>query len=192
MSRIVTQISQSTAWSDSWEYRSQDEQDISLFSIAEFINADLSIRTLEDWSCGKCIFQKYFRPDINYTGLDITRAFQDVNLTEHVSDPPANAIFIRNVLEHNEDWRSILKNLLQSFSRKAIIIVSTPFSDDQKGGDIYRSSGYNSKGEVVNIPDIQISRVDFEQILHDNEISYKICELNKSTVYYLTKNMIRE
>jgi hypothetical protein len=204
MSSTDSQLSRLAVWSDFWKYRSRDEKDLSLLRVVDFINDDPSVKTLEDWGCGKCISQKYFRPDISYTGLDGTQTLPDVkvvDLNKYVSDPPVDAVFVKHVLEHNEDWRSILKNLLKSFTRRAVIMVFTPFSDDQKGGDTYRASGYtssNSKGEVVNIPDIRMSRVDFEQILHDGDVSYKMVELKtptvygQDTVYYLTKNVVRE
>lgn len=174
-----------SAWDKLWKGRSKDEKDISLLRVVDFINDDEEVKTLEDWGCGICICQKYFRPDISYTGVDGTKVLETVkvaDLNEYKSK--VDAIFMRHVLEHNPNWRQMLQNLLDSFTRKAIIMVFTPFS--KEAHDTSVPSGYvgvNNKGEKVSVPDINMVRSDFEEILKKNNVSYAVKEMNTKTVY---------
>jgi hypothetical protein len=94
---------------------------------AEFLkDCDL----IEDWGCGKGWFRRYFPPG-RYRGIDGSRTpFADeiVDLTRYRSR--VEGIFLRHVLEHDWEWKQILRNALASFTTKLVLVIYTPFSDD--------------------------------------------------------------
>lgn len=82
---------------------------------------------VEDWGCGPA-YSKRYRSG-TYIGIDGTEGFCDkvADLKTYRSSVPG--IFMRHVLEHNEDWRPILENALSSFTERMALIFFTPWSD---------------------------------------------------------------
>lgn len=85
---------------------------------------------VEDWGCGPA-YSKTYRQG-TYIGVDGTEGFCDVvaDLAKHESSP--DGIFMRHVLEHNEDWKPILENALRSFRHRMALIFFTPWADRTK------------------------------------------------------------
>ena len=83
---------------------------------------------IEDWGCGAGWFRRYV--DGPYRGIDGSASrFADdvVDLCSYISSTPG--LFMRHVLEHNQDWQQILRNALASFGRRMVLVLFTPFSN---------------------------------------------------------------
>lgn len=81
---------------------------------------------VEDWGCGKGWLTKFVDRD-RYRGIDGSHSpFADeiVDLTTYRSETPG--VFMRHVLEHNEDWATILDNALASFTERMALVLFTP------------------------------------------------------------------
>jgi hypothetical protein len=81
---------------------------------------------IEDWGCGAGWLRTLLPPD-RYRGLDGTaspRGDAVVDLVTYRSTVPG--VFIRHVLEHNEEWAQILDNAVVSFTDRMVLILFTP------------------------------------------------------------------
>ena len=83
---------------------------------------------VEDWGCSKAYSKRYCRGQ--YRGIDGTPGAADevAELNSYRSSTPG--LFMRHVLEHNEDWRLILQNALDSFTQRMVLIVHRDFADE--------------------------------------------------------------
>lgn len=83
-----------------------------------------SCELVEDWGCALA-YAKKFRKGA-YRGVDGTAGAADevVDLSSYVSSVPG--IFMRHILEHNHDWKRILKNAIESFTEKMTLILYRP------------------------------------------------------------------
>ena len=82
---------------------------------------------VEDWGCGAGWFRRY--ADGPYRGVDGSASrFADlvVDLCRYTSSTPG--LFMRHVLEHNQDWQQILRNALASFTRRMVLVLFTPLA----------------------------------------------------------------
>lgn len=80
---------------------------------------------VEDWGCGASYARRFIGAP--YRGIDgIKSKFASVvvDLATYRSTVPK--ILMRGVLEHNLDWRTILENLLCSFTDRAVLILFMP------------------------------------------------------------------
>jgi hypothetical protein len=80
----------------------------------------------EDWGCGAGWLRTLIPPD-RYRGLDGTASpFCDevVDLVTYRSRTPG--VFMRHVLEHNDEWARILDNAVASFTERMVLILFTP------------------------------------------------------------------
>lgn len=83
--------------------------------------------SVEDWGCGTCWAKRYFK---DYKGIDgspsicVSKPIDLVNYTSHTDN-----ILIRQVLEHNYEWKKIIENAKKSFNKKLCITIHTPLSD---------------------------------------------------------------
>lgn len=85
--------------------------------------------SVEDWGCGYAWFKKVH--DGRYLGIDGTNSKwcdNIVDLTEYTSK--SQGILLRHVLEHNHDWKKILDNAVQSFTKRLCIVLFTPLVDE--------------------------------------------------------------
>lgn len=113
---------------------------------ANFLSDCISV---EDWGCGRGWFRR-FRPD-NCIGLDGSHSpFADkiVDLTEYTSS--VDGIFMRHVLEHNYNWKKILRNAIASFKDKMVLVIFTPWS----AGETTQIRMI----ERVGVPDLALSK----------------------------------
>ena len=70
---------------------------------------------------------------MQYIGIDASRSrFADkiVDLRSYTSN--ADCVFMRHVLEHTEDWKTILTNAVGSFRRRMALVIFTPFGDETR------------------------------------------------------------
>lgn len=84
---------------------------------------------VEDWGAGKGGL-RLFIPAERYRGVDGSQTpFADViaDLTAYRSDVPG--VFLRHVLEHNDDWAPILDNALASARQRLFLALFTPLAE---------------------------------------------------------------
>lgn len=85
--------------------------------------------TIEDWGCGYA-YARRFVPEGRYFGVDgspeaAPYADKITDLTTYTSS--VDGIFIRHILEHNYNWQDILMNAVDSFTKRLVLIMFTPF-----------------------------------------------------------------
>lgn len=127
--------------------------------------------SVEDWGCGTTFFSTVLSKGIAYKGID-------GSVSKFVATPidlvsykgSCEGLYMRHVLEHNHQWEAILKNALQSFSKKMVLVLFTPITN---------------KTTVIannpnNIPDISFSISD---ILRHIPCKYSVEQLNTRTQY---------
>lgn len=108
-----------------------------------------------DWGCGECRFETFHEGP--YLGIDgsvapINRYKADLRAYKGKSQ----GVLLRHVLEHNEDWRQILKNALEAATDTLVLIVFTPFQD---------KTGVIAPSGLPGVPDIGFSLEDLREIL---------------------------
>jgi len=109
------------------------------------------IITVEDWGCGFGGFRKFLAPHQEYVGVDGSKspaATVHADLTEYRSDP--DGLLLRHVLEHNPDWLPILDNAVESFKKRMVLIIFTPFLAETKEIRRYRQ-WHGCEGSMVDI-----------------------------------------
>jgi len=109
---------------------------------------------IEDWGCGRGWLRHFVPPD-RYTGVDGTESpWADVvdDLAVRVSD--VDGIAIRHVLEHDQQWRTILVNACRSARRRIFLAVFTPAGRNEEIG----------RTAELDVPDLALSSVDIERV----------------------------
>lgn len=142
------------AWAKAYERQNSDHRYGDTRSY-EFIEGFLRGLDTEDWGCGLGTFQKYHQG--GYAGVDGTKTpFCHVvaDLRERKSNVPG--ILLRHVLEHNVDWRTILKNAIESCQKTLVVVLFTPFQTETK---------QISWSDEVGVPDIGFSYADLRKEL---------------------------
>jgi hypothetical protein len=100
-----------------------------------------------------CICKEFFRKS-QYIGLDGSQSsFADkvVDLRKYTSN--VDCIFMRHVLEHNHGWEEIIANAVNSFQKRMVLIIFTPFSDET----------HQIAANWSDIPDISFRKVELTQ-----------------------------
>lgn len=182
--------------------RSSSEKDPVVEKALQYINNDYSIKNIQDFGCGACAAAKYVRSNIEYIGIDGSDINLDSfykiskqDLTNYLT--VVDSILCKHVLEHNSAWPKILSNLCQSFTKKAVIVIFTPFSDKDED-EIIKSNyaSFNDKNERIEVPDIRISKKKFLDILNSfKDIKYTIETTDSNSLYkkdtfvYLEKSL---
>ena len=120
--------------------------------------------TVEDWGCGTAYGRRFCTGA--YKGIDgspsqFTGTVAD--LREYRSE--ADGIFLRHVLEHNEDWALILAGAVASFRRRLVVIIFTPFGDETR-----------VLGAPSPIPDISFRKADLTALMEPFLVAEKPVE----------------
>lgn len=113
------------------------------------------MKTVEDWGCGVGGFKRFYKG--KYIGLDGSKTpFVDrvVDLRKYKSK--VDGIVMRHVLEHNYDWKKVLENATQSFQKKMVLVLFTPFVE--KTVEISHNLSHG-----VDVPDISFNQKDLEK-----------------------------
>lgn len=95
---------------------------------AKLLDRD-GIETIADWGCGHGRFQDYIINKHKYIGIDGSKTSPGASIVADLRKSPvrlSDAIFMRGVLEHNDDWEQILDNFLNSFNKLAILVIWSP------------------------------------------------------------------
>lgn len=96
-------------------------------SIADFVRGESAV---EDWGCGGGLLAEYLPTSCRYIGVDGSATpFADItaDLVDYRSEVPA--VVLRHVLEHNDDWPTILANAIESARHRLVIVVFTPLAE---------------------------------------------------------------
>jgi hypothetical protein len=121
-----------------------------LIAAGFFVDTD----EVEDWGCGLGGFRQFCLTQ--YRGIDGSMTpFADeiVDLCKYRSESPS--ILLRHVLEHNYEWRTILRSAVASFRHKLCVVLFTPFSATTTEINKTQMAG-------GNVPDISFQREDIE------------------------------
>jgi len=130
---------------------------------------------IEDWGCGKGWFRSVLPTNTSYIGLDGSHnKFVDrhVDLESYKSSP--EGIFMRHVLEHNYGWENVLSNAVESFTKKMVLVLFTPWSEGET-----KQIGFT---DSVGVPDLSFSKKDIEK--HLLGLKYRFIELTSPQTFY--------
>lgn len=85
---------------------------------------------VEDWGCALA-YAKNYRIGA-YRGIDGTPGAADViaDLSEYRSK--VEGVHMRGILEHNHDWRVILNNALDSFTKRMSLMLYVPMQEKEE------------------------------------------------------------
>jgi hypothetical protein len=138
--------------------------------------------TIEDWGCGTA-YAKNFVKGSKYIGIDGSHsnyADKVVNLVEYTSE--TDCIFMRHVLEHNYNWRKILANAVNSFTKRMVLIIFTPFTEET------RQIAFN---QHPRMPDISFRKEEliefFKQFNYHEESLETDTQYKTEHIFYIEK-----
>lgn len=84
--------------------------------------------TVDDWGCGGGAFKTYLPSDVSYYGIDGTNNPFVSEIADLVDfKKRAEGILLRHVLEHNNQWKQILQNALESFEKRFCLVCMGEF-----------------------------------------------------------------
>lgn len=138
-----------------------------------------------DWGCGKCFAQRFC--DAIYIGIDGSTdsgANYVTDLTEF--NKKCDSIFMRHVLEHNENWRAILANALAQFQRKMVLITFKEFEPGRE--DVVNIETHWDK--KTPLPVINLAEDDLREMINPylvEEIIIKKTGDKRERIFYLSK-----
>ena len=144
--------------------------------------------TVEDWGCGAGGFKRFFldKPH-TYRGIDGSDTpFANIKADLVTYTSVTEGLFMRHILEHNYQWKEVLQNALNSFTKKMCIVLFTPFVDTTK--EIAHNLSHG-----VDVPDLSFSKDELISIFDKNNLNYTIETHNTDTGYniehiiYITK-----
>lgn len=141
---------------------------------------------IEDWGSGKGWFSRFI-PEEKYVGIDGSRspfAHKVVDLVQYRSNVPG--IFMRHVIEHNYEWKTLLTNALESFTERMVLVLFTPMADETHEIAYHTNPG---------VPDISFSKNDLVEIFEAAGVSWRSDSLpflsgyddETETIFYLEK-----
>jgi len=121
--------------------------------------------TVEDWGCGAGGFLNYRKDAIGVDGSDTKFAQKKfIDLCEYTSN--VEGIHMRHVLEHNYNWQKILKNALNSATKKIAITFFIPPSDEiNETIEVDHNKEYG-----INVPNLRICKKEFLGIINDKKV----------------------
>ena len=177
-------------WNSFWSTRNSVNNHMGLcdiMNIATEYFEDSNIEEVEDWGCGNCRLKKYIeRFNIRYIGVDGSdTGFQDKIADLVKYETKVDAIYMQHVLEHNSDWKLIFENMLSSFTKKAVLILFTPFSDETRILTKKTLKDTNKFGFSVTVNDIAFKKEDIIELLEKKGIQWSLETVNSTHNYKL-------
>jgi hypothetical protein len=133
---------------------------------------------VEDWGCGRAYARGFFKN--KYVGVDGAPGLADkiADLTLYTSK--VHGILMRHVLEHNENWKTILLNALASAEKKLALVIFTPFSN------VTHQMDWNVGYEV---PDISFRKEDLTSVFISRKWSEETMKIETKygieTIFYI-------
>lgn len=136
---------------------------------------------IEDWGCGTAYARRFMKEGV-YVGIDGSRhSHVDVHaeLAEYRSQ--TEGLLLRHVLDHNVDWKMILENAMASFTKKMVVVISTPFGEETK--PIAKNWS--------EIPDMQFRKEDLTDYWKGLSVTEEVVKTSsqygQETVFYIQK-----
>jgi uncharacterized protein (UPF0254 family) len=148
-----------------------DENCESYKKAAEFIGKD---QPVEDWGGGTAFAKHFFSGKyINIDGSLHKNVDIQADLVSYTSK--AENILMRQVLECNTQWGTILENVKNSFTKKFCLVICTPFTTTT---EIYKTViptlSDGTKVESVSLPEISFKKEDVLAYFPEKE--FKVSE----------------
>jgi hypothetical protein len=178
-------------WNNFWkgrdsqnEYNASKECNNSMLLSADIFKKN-NVKSIEDWGCGNCVFKHYLDNDIKYVGIDGSNTgYQSKieDLTKYRSK--SEGIYIRHILEHNDEYKKILENALVSFTNTLILVLFTPFTNESETVVL---TSCKLEGRVI--PDISFNKNYIIRLIEEKNCSYELIENIKSKTCYNFENM---
>lgn len=137
------------------------------------------IKTIEDWGAGFGGFKPLVAEHQQYIGLDGSAsksANKIVDFEEYTS--AVDGAHMRHVIEHNYGWSKVLNNFCASFTKRGVLTLFTPFTED----DTHVDKEFDWEG--FTMPNISFNRVDIESVLEAHGITFTLMsDLQTETEY---------
>lgn len=139
----------------------------------EFLN---DCNEVEDWGGGTGYAKKYCLSP-RYEIIDGSLS-KNNNIIQDLRNykSKTEGIFMRHVLDHNPEWKLILNNALNSFTKKFCLIIGGKFRDETKIVNIIQDRG---------ISNIEFKRSDIEQELKNFKFGY--LNIDDEPVFFIEK-----
>lgn len=145
---------------------------------AEWLDGHGSV--IEDWGCGCAAFKEYVNKS-KYIGIEGSKnAYADkcdVNLIEYTSS--CDCILLRHVICHNVQWEKILKNAIQSFKKRMVLITFMPMASKTEIAFV------NTDKRYAGVPDFRFRAGDL--VKHFVDYLVKVGSVGNETLFYLEK-----
>lgn len=115
----------------SGDYQRQVYDDPTTAKVAGgFLNRP-DIKTVEDWGCGYGGFKHFIGEHQRYIGIDGSNSkYADSIEDLEAYTSKAHAIHMRHVIEHNHNWAAVLSNAINSFRKRMVLTLFTPFQQE--------------------------------------------------------------
>ncbi len=133
--------------------------------------------TVEDWGCGLGWFRDHIDP-AKYIGVDGTASkFADKVEDLETYTSGVEGIFMRHVLEHNYNWRDVFSNALNSFTKKMVLVLYTPFIEDVFDKEIDFAVGHD-------VPVLSLNKKLVEAYLNEDDLIWRYNKITSPETYY--------
>lgn len=147
--------------------------DSNSYSIGAYYLSDCN--EVEDWGCGKGWLRSFFPETVSYIGLDGSHnKFVDKHVDLEAYKSNVEGVFMRHVLEHNYGWKNVLSNAVESFKKKMVLILFTPWSDEET-----KEIGFT---DSVGVPDLSFNKDEIEEYFR--ELRFKYLEISSPETFY--------
>jgi hypothetical protein len=145
------------------------------------IGADLlaDCKTVEDWGTGAGGFKRYRQDAIGVDGSNTPYADVIADLTAYRSS--VEGIFMRHVIEHNYEWRTILINALASVTKRLVIVLFTDLSDSNT--EAVEGAEQENAAFGVFVPTLRLSREELKTVFIGRCAAFKITGVPSTTRY---------
>jgi SAM-dependent methyltransferase len=172
--------------SDRWDYANREQfaygDDTSYRRGIAFLDGR---GTIEDWGCGTGYAKRYVKAS-RYIGVDGTDSLHcDVKADLQDYHSATECLFMRHVLEHNWGWRSILHNAVESFGHRMVLVIFTPFRDNEV-----------NIGDTDGIPDLSLVREEILQFFAGMSVTeetiFSGTQYGEETLFYVEKGVPSE
>lgn len=190
-----------TDWTEQWGqlYLQQDEPTQYGNDVTSYRRAGIYLGgpgIVRDWGCGSTFFRNFCGAP--YEGVDgavgsipFGALVRDLRTAKFTPTPKAH---MRHVLEHNWEWRIILRNFMNSFTDRAVITLFLPLSD---GND-----KHDPRAALVEKPSdppgLHLSKLSFFHNIsvrvpgckvHSEEMHTDVAPYNWEQMFFLEKEM---
>jgi hypothetical protein len=117
--------------------------------------------TVEDWGTGAGGFKRFRKDAVGIDGSITPHADKIVNLEDYKSS--CDGIFMRHVLEHNRNWKTILRNALNSAEKKLAIVTFIPLKDGRT--EEWFDGSRQNRESGIDVRNLSLSKDDMMDII---------------------------